>query len=257
MARPKKDYTTLNMKVDSGIMQKLTAYCRRTRLNKTAAVEKIVSSYLSNEMIQPTVFPDIDLDAIAEAVGKEDVWEKWDVPSLFKAQSMVMDAVFDAFTNGKYKATNYKKTERAYVFKRFECYLAVYLQNGNVTYTVRLNTLNCQDSATVCYFSIEHMEYYIGSLLMRMLADFSELVHDCATINFTFEGHYKDTVPHGSCYAKDGGRFFNERETRILAGKHYYSGYVGKYNEFVPLPFDDWINEIKAHKAPDGTKEGE
>ena len=46
MPRPKKDYTLLNMRVDSGVMKRFNEYCEKVGQTKTLAFERIVSAYL-------------------------------------------------------------------------------------------------------------------------------------------------------------------------------------------------------------------
>ena len=46
MARPKKDYQILNVKLESNIANSLEHYVEKTGLTKTAAVERILNSYL-------------------------------------------------------------------------------------------------------------------------------------------------------------------------------------------------------------------
>ena len=46
MPRPKKDYTLLNMRVESSVMKRFNEYCDEVGQTKTLAFERIVSSYL-------------------------------------------------------------------------------------------------------------------------------------------------------------------------------------------------------------------
>lgn len=46
MPRPKKDAKSLNIKLDSSVHEKLEQFCDETGMNKTIAVEKILSQYL-------------------------------------------------------------------------------------------------------------------------------------------------------------------------------------------------------------------
>lgn len=48
MPRPKKDYKTLNVKLQSDVAVMLETYVDITGLTKTRAVEKILSAYLEN-----------------------------------------------------------------------------------------------------------------------------------------------------------------------------------------------------------------
>lgn len=46
MARQKKDYVSLHMKVDAELMQLFNAYCDEVGQTKTMAFERIVSAFL-------------------------------------------------------------------------------------------------------------------------------------------------------------------------------------------------------------------
>lgn len=46
MPRPKKDYISLNMRVDAEIMKRFNAYCEEVGQTKTRAFERMVSTYL-------------------------------------------------------------------------------------------------------------------------------------------------------------------------------------------------------------------
>ncbi len=46
MPRQKKDYITLNMKVDANIMQRFNKYCEEVGQTKTLAFERIVSAHI-------------------------------------------------------------------------------------------------------------------------------------------------------------------------------------------------------------------
>lgn len=48
MARPKKDYEPLHMKVESSVMERFNAYCEKVGQTKTLAFERIVSQYLDD-----------------------------------------------------------------------------------------------------------------------------------------------------------------------------------------------------------------
>ena len=46
MPRQKKDYITLNMKVDTSVMQRFNQYCEEVGQTKTLAFERIVSAHI-------------------------------------------------------------------------------------------------------------------------------------------------------------------------------------------------------------------
>lgn len=47
MPRPKKDFTSLNMKVDSEVMKRFNSYCEEAGQTKTLAFERIVTAFLN------------------------------------------------------------------------------------------------------------------------------------------------------------------------------------------------------------------
>lgn len=250
MPRPQKDYSNLNMKVDAKAMRLFEEHCKATGQTKTKAFERLVAQAFDDSTVKVPSFPDIDFVKIAEAVGKEDIYDDWDPVTLFNAQKIVMDAIFNTYAPRRFKETEYtQKNVKVYEFKKFECYLAVYLQEGNVSYTIRLNTLNSQDRESVLYFSVDHMAFYNHSLLFRILNDFSNILYRCVELKYTPEGNYKDTIPRGYCLNKEAS-FCNERERELVNPCHYYSGFMDENKEYVELPFDKWMEEIKEHYAP-------
>lgn len=248
MPSEKKDSVNLTMRVDRGVMKLFTDYCQSSGQTKTKAFERLVVRSFDGSPVKVPTPPEVDFMKIAEAVGKEDVYEDWDPVTLFRAEKIIMDAIFNAYTRGKYKVKDYpQKNVKVYEFKKFECYLAVYLQEGNVSYTIRLNTLNSmgQDNqASVLYFSVDHMDYYVHSLLYRMLNDFSRILSRCVELKYTPEGNYKDTVPRGCCIDQNTP-FCSEREKELLFPCHYYSGYMDENKKYVELPFDEWLEETR------------
>lgn len=246
MPRLKKEAVNLNMRVDKKAMELFDNYCKSTGRSKTAAFERLVFQQFTDSAISTPSYPDIDFIKIAEAVGKEDIYDDWDPVTLHRAEKLVLDSVFEAFAPRKYSVKDYpQKNTKVYEFKKFECYLAVYLQGGNITYTIRLNTLNSSERVSVVYFSVDHMAYYIHSLLFRTLRDFSNILHMCAELCYTPEGHYKDSVPRGFCIDKEH-YFANEREKELIRPCHYYSGFMSESGEYIELPFDEWLEEIRS-----------
>lgn len=47
MPRQKKDYTPFNIKMESGLSERLDNYCEETGVSKTAATEKALLKYLN------------------------------------------------------------------------------------------------------------------------------------------------------------------------------------------------------------------
>ncbi len=48
MPRPKKDYQSLNVKLDSGIMERFKKYCDIMGQTKTTALERILQKHLDD-----------------------------------------------------------------------------------------------------------------------------------------------------------------------------------------------------------------
>ena len=46
MARPKKNYTVFNMRVDTEVMDRFKAYCEEVGQTRTLAFERIVTDFL-------------------------------------------------------------------------------------------------------------------------------------------------------------------------------------------------------------------
>ena len=49
MARPKKDGTYLNCKIETSVAKDLDKYCQETGLSKTVTVEKALKEYFSEK----------------------------------------------------------------------------------------------------------------------------------------------------------------------------------------------------------------
>ena len=260
MARPKKNYRVFNMKVDADVMDKFAAFCKESGQTKTCAFENMVVEHIvkANKdkgmlAVHVPTYASIDTSALYSAIGFTDDINNMPNEKLFAAQEIVLDTIFETLAKNRYKKTAFPDKHAAtYVFKKYECYLAVYLREGNVTYTVRLNTLNSQERAIICYYAAEHMPRYDKSLLVKMLQDFSDLVSDCVRLSFAYEGAYTDTIPRGLVNT-DSSLFYNAVETRILKPKHYYRGYIDKEGKKEDLPFDEWLEEIVHKSVSNGT----
>ncbi|BAK46752.1 hypothetical protein CXIVA_07850 [Clostridium sp. SY8519] len=53
MPRPKKDAHVLNIKLESSVYEDLDRFCEETGVTKTAAVEKILRSFLDDYFRKP------------------------------------------------------------------------------------------------------------------------------------------------------------------------------------------------------------
>lgn len=53
MARPKKDYKILNIKLSAPIHERLNVFCEESGLCKTVAVEKILDRFLNEYFDRP------------------------------------------------------------------------------------------------------------------------------------------------------------------------------------------------------------
>ena len=185
----------------------------------------------------------IDMDKLAAKCGSSSP-DNLSVEELHKAMTIVMDTVFNTY-GASYKKKAYADgAEVVYEMKRYECYLAVYIQHANVTYTVRTNTINYCYETNCCYFAVNHMYYYDDSLLYRMMIDFSQLIYECANLPYAFE-HGRFNIPR-RCFFDNGSPFYGEKEEIILTPKHYYAGEIDYENDRnVEYPFDEWLDEIR------------
>lgn len=132
-----------------------------------------------------------------------------------------------------------------------DCSLAVFLKNGCLSYSVRVNTLNFQNQITSCYFSAIHMKSDFKSLLIRTMRDFAALIYECRELTYSFDIR-DDIIPRGM-YHTNGSWFSSEHEERILCPMHYYEGYIvfpidcseepNDY-DFVPNDWNTWVQEM-------------
>lgn len=58
MARKKKDYMILNMKVESSVMQRFNDYCEEVGQTKTLAFERIVTDFLNRREAEKQINED-------------------------------------------------------------------------------------------------------------------------------------------------------------------------------------------------------
>lgn len=132
-----------------------------------------------------------------------------------------------------------------------ECFLAVFLREGCLSYSVRINTLNFQNQMTSCYFSALHMKADFKSLLTRTMKDFTRLIYECRELTYMFDVR-DDVIPRGM-YHTNGTWFCSEHEEKILTPMHYYEGQIvfpidhseepNEY-DFIPNDWDTWIHEL-------------
>lgn len=139
-------------------------------------------------------FGEIDIEEIGKRIGLkgDELYNSYSRESLQKAFELVMGAVFDGYLK-EHRKTKPAKGKIKYEFKKFEVYLAVYLENGNVSYTIRLNTINNHETLTCTYFD-DSRDLYLEELLPRLLADFAWIAHECARLPYTWEGSYPATL---------------------------------------------------------------
>ena len=50
MAQHKKDYITLNIKMDAALMRRFATYCKDVGQTKTLAVERIIGAFLDERL---------------------------------------------------------------------------------------------------------------------------------------------------------------------------------------------------------------
>ena len=197
-------------------------------------------------------FGGIDLGAIAQKLGLAEDNVDFSQLLLSKAMEIVLDAVFDKFVpNTMYRKRSYKSHRHSvkWELKKYECYLAVYLQDATLAYTVRVNTVNsdAKERLSVIYYSYEHMVCYPWSLLRWVLRDFSQLVHEAVGLEYTFESA-GDGLPSGTYRERSGRKvpFFWLHEDVLMTPMHYYdgTGYPHHGGECKPCPFGDWFPDL-------------
>ena len=165
--------------------------------------------------------------------------------NISKAIGYIIDQIFNQLHLGKkMKKKIYKDGGTTWTFKKFECYLAIYLQNGSLSYTVRLNTLNCHETNSVLYFSYENMCFYNASLLYGILRDFTRLIGECANMEFAPE-HYDDMLPRET--HKNHSPFYCVHENMVMHPMHYYDGYIDYEHDrkLILNDFDSWLDKLK------------
>lgn len=187
-------------------------------------------------------YGEINFDALCQKVGLTkkagDCYncENMSELQLSKSIEIVIDSIIKKFDkHSKFKKNVYKKDEHSikWEFKKHECYLAIYLQSGKLTYTVRVNTINSDPNETlrIVYFTPKHMFYYVDSLLIWILRDFSKLIYEALNLGYSYEEATIDPLPRGTfravfpCFIP----FYFIHEKDLLTPMHYYDGYIG-YN---------------------------
>lgn len=129
-------------------------------------------------------------------------------------------------------------------YETYECYLAIYLTDASLTYTIRCNTTNSDgESRKNVYFYFDKMTFCIERLVIEMIKDFTELIREARDLEYAFENYGYDNIPRGT--HKNGSLFCCRREDMLLKPKHFYDGrfdYDDK--EFKMYPWDEWVDEL-------------
>lgn len=212
----------------------------------------MIANMGTNNLIQiPEYIGHINIDGLLSNIGF--TLKSYDIDSLSdtemsdcisKSIEYIIDEIISQLKiKSKVKKKVYKNGIK-WELKRYECYLAVYLKNGSLSYIVRLNTINCEASNSVMYFSYGNMNFYFNTLLYKVLQDFTLLLSECANVAYAFEGHYVDTPPRGT--HRDGSWFCSIHEDRIMKPMHYYDGYIDYENmSMTHFDFDTWLEDSK------------
>ena len=122
------------------------------------------------------------------------------------------------------KRTAYADGGVKWEIKSYECYLAVYVRDGRVTYTVRVNTVNYQDTRRYVWFDPDQMSWFADSLAIRCIGDLHELAWLCANMSYAPEYNF-DMLPRQS-YGQGGYTFYGEKEALVLSPRSYMAGWI-------------------------------
>lgn len=205
---------------------------------------------MKRSFIRVPDFGGIDFEGLRLKIGA-DTYD-FTRPQLSKAMEIVLDTIFGKYVDREnVKKKCYKSHEHSVMweFKKHECYLAIYLQDATLSYTVRVNTVNSNPKETlrVVYFSYEHMAYYEDSLLTWLLRDFSRLIYEAVNLDFVFERGF-DGLPRGTYRERSSGKvpFFYLHESILMTPIHYYDGvgYPHKGEECESCDFNEWFPHL-------------
>ena len=132
-------------------------------------------------------FGAIDIISLGTACGLSELeaCDYFPPDALHHAIELVLDSIFKTYLK-RYRKTRVGKSKVKYEFKKFEVYLAVYLENGTVSYTIRLNTINNRETLSCDYFD-SGGGVFAQELLPRLMADFSRLAYECARLPYAWE----------------------------------------------------------------------
>lgn len=138
-----------------------------------------------------------------------------------RAVKIILENIFAKTFTKKFKTQKYKDGGVKYEFDTYHCYLAIYLKDLTLSYTVRTKTMNySKDITRSAYFNPEYMAYSPNSLLVNILRDFSKLTHYCSNLAPAPEWT-DDCIPRGT-ETVDGVPFYGVHENIILKPMQYY-----------------------------------
>lgn len=141
-------------------------------------------------------------------------------------QPFLVECVSAALTDidPRLKRTDYGDGGVKWEIKSYECYLAIYVRDRRVTYTVRVNTGNFQRTRRYVWFDPDQMAWFADSLAIRCIVDIHELAWICANMNYAPEYNF-DMLPRQS-YGQGGYTFYGEKEALVLSPRSYMAGWI-------------------------------
>lgn len=177
----------------------------------TITVSKQFTKEMFNLIIKNIKLPRFgDLNCEGENSTPEQMYENF---------KQIFDTIFDKQKiEGIKKISN--KERSVYEFDKYECHLVVYVRKDNISYSVRLNTINFQDDIRgITYFDANKMPYFEESLYLRILKDFGMLLERCKNLKYAPE-YERDILPMGFAN-KNGLMWYEEKENEIITPMVY------------------------------------
>jgi hypothetical protein len=129
-------------------------------------------------------------------------------------------------------------------YKSYECYLAIYLNDASLSYTIRCNTTNSSNEIMRnVYFYYGKMTFSVEELVIGIIKDFTGLIREAHSLLYAFEYYGEDNIPRRT--HKDGSAFCSRREDYLYKPKHFYDGYIDyDHRDYVMFPWEEWAEEL-------------
>ena len=131
--------------------------------------------------IKMPVYGDIDMNQFAKTYNLHgfNVYDGSDtkMEDLRTAFKVIIVSVLSDIVGDDFKRTEYQNGNATYEYNSKTFYIAIYIKELRVTYSVRTYTQNYKYINRSVYFDPEYMGYNIKSLLTHMLQDFHALIY--------------------------------------------------------------------------------